>query len=142
MSHKKNGGGANRPPNHGTPSGSMVGVVYHSSPLGASMTRYDVRPVEFPAVLVLSRWDHRHQEPVVIEDTKLLFNEGELELRLGTYEGLEQAGMIPYEFTLAAADEVDQVLADVRKGLEAEYRPWSDWVEDRAQKRAALNGTL
>ena len=92
------------------------------------------RQVEYPAKLVGYRIDVVHEHIVLFEDVPVLFNDRELERRIGTFRALEAAGGIPYTFELFSLEDLDAAKADIRADLEQQLAQVQDWWQARRKR--------
>ena len=86
------------------------------------MTEKQQDKVQWPAVLVLARYDAKGGKVRgFVDDKKILESDHDLAARLAIYDRLEQAGALPYTYTLAALAEAENVLAEQVAYLEMEH---------------------
>ena len=78
--------------------------------------------VEFPAVIICSRWDHADDAPVAFVGCDPIDSDAELERRLGQFRFMEEHGGREYTYTLAALDDVERVMGERLAELEAQHR--------------------
>lgn len=137
MSEKKNGDGAGRPrTQQKAPNGSVVQVVYHIPENGANAQRSALHEVEFPAKLVLSRWDRRDQKAFACEDTIVLWSDEDLEWRFAQYQAMEEAGAIPYTYRVVEAALAGQAVEEIKADMER----MRDWREEQMERQAVRLG--
>ena len=141
MLDKKNGDGASRPQDQQVAvAGSVVEAVYHHLPEKAnaaespcrSMRWSELHEVQYPAKLVMSRWDGRGGKPFACADTKLLWSDVDVARRIGVYEQLEASGMIPYWWLVVEADRAGAVVEDLLAQLEDECEYYVALLERQA----------
>jgi hypothetical protein len=78
--------------------------------------------VQYPAVLVLARFDHKQREVIAfVDDKRILQNDADLDTRLALYKRLEDTGAAPYTYTLAEVADADRVKAERVAWLEFEH---------------------
>jgi len=78
--------------------------------------------VQFPAVVVCSRWDHAEDVPVAFVGCDPIHSDAELDRRLAQFRHFEENGSYAYTYTLAALDDAQQVIAERTAELEAVHR--------------------
>jgi hypothetical protein len=79
-----------------------------------------MQKVQYPAVLVLARFDREAGEAIAFTDNRILSSDEDLDARLQTYRALEEMGGTVYTVTLAEVANADQVLAERVAALEFE----------------------
>jgi len=80
-----------------------------------------MQKVEFPAVLVLARFDEKTGKVLAYPDNKIIESDADLARRLGLYQGLEEAGGIVYTAQLTEVANADRVVAERVAWLEWEH---------------------
>ena len=106
--------------------------------------------IEYPAVLVLARWDHNLQRPITMLDGVVVHNDVELEERQNAYRMLEYLGGVPYIYTLAAVGTEHEIMKQRAEELWTQQTfgrrydddAWADHRDEQAEYRAVMAGVL
>jgi hypothetical protein len=78
--------------------------------------------VQFPAVVICSRWDHADDAPVAFVGCDPIHSDAELERRLAQFRYMEESGGHSYTYTLANVADADAVIAERIADLEMLHR--------------------
>ena len=92
------------------------------------------KKVDYPAKLVGYRIDVVNDRIVLFEDIPVLFNDKELERRIGTYRALDAAGGIPYTFELFSLEDLEAAMAGIRADLEQQLAQVKGWWQERRKR--------